>query len=131
MLSYKSRKFEKNQSNATDTSKQNDSLNTFKRQLYKLEEKPECSQLSNQPHKNIGDLIKEKQADKEACDNAFSDLLKSTTRAKKKLEKILQNEELSLDNSVERQLAVIEKDPYLMSLIEKDIIEIKNEKNFL
>ena len=131
MLSYKSRKFEKNQSNATDTSKQNDSLNTFKRQLYKLEEKPECSQLSNQPHKNIGDLIKEKQADKEACDNAFSDLLKSTTRAKKKLEKILQNEELSLDNSVERQLAVIEKDPYLMSLIEKDIIEIKNEKKFL
>jgi hypothetical protein len=66
MLSHKSRKFEKKPSKATDAIQQNASLNTFKKQLYKLEEIPECSQLSNPPHKNIGDLIKEKQADKEA-----------------------------------------------------------------
>src|SRR5689334_16623125 len=120
MLSSKSRKFEKNRSQSTDTSKQNDSLNKFKKQLYKLEEKPESSQLPDLPHKTIEDLIKAEEKKKKDFGEAFSKLLEHIKEVEGEIEQILKNERLSRKDSVNEQLKVIEKYPYLMDLIQND-----------
>ncbi len=128
-----SRRLEKIQSKATDTSKQTDSLKKFQKQLYNLGEKLESSQLPNQSHKNIGDLIKEKQEEKTDFEKTFSKLKKDIERAKQELNKILPKKgDLSyIESSINKQLKVIEKYPDLMNLLLEDMNVLKKEEKFI
>lgn len=131
MPRHKPRRIEQTNRKATDTSGKVKPLNVIEQQFKKLEEKPESSQLPDLPHKNIGDLIQEKQGEKAACEKAFSDLLKRTEETKKELKRFQKNKKLSREALVEQQLAVIKKDPYLNDLMLKNILSVEEELGFL